>query len=629
MTKKVVLDDVSSGYVSTAKLNENFNKIEDEFEKVLYRNNDLGEDNTMLGDLDMNSNSLFNVGSIGLSDGSFSTRAELIGPAGADSTVPGPASTVPGPQGENGATWYNGTGVPTGGTGLDDDYYIDNDTSLFYKKIASVWIPQGSFKGIQGDPGVAGSITVDGTLTEAEIFALTGATPGVLYDASDSTNIYMTDTSGTAQIISQKFATPEMYGVIGVSAAQDTAALQAAHDNNNIVIGTGTYLLENFRFRGANKTVDLRNSKINNNSTTGIHTVVMEGGAESSLDLGICTNAVGAGHLILVDGVCRDSQPTWQEARINNPLSSALYADGDSGAGLFGWNKANAFSFTKGVANDLHEVPLIDIKTTNFSVAQGNTFNFNYAYGSKYVGGTDSIPFMSLKATGAALLAQNDVNIIVGEKLAGGGLHTNRVVNSDFKVRAFDTTDWVGDIIRSTAGRNNVFKVIRKEGVRTSTDYGSGAVLPFDVNTNDQSPFIFSSGLNGAAGTQYIDVSSSFAPLLTNNVYCDVLRSATTKILSESALAQCGVSSVAAIRAGTNLNVTSVANTSTGVYDVYLDNPLPYNYYPIQLTIVTTSITDIDLVGNVMYDTGDKTHFTVVITDAGVLANKGFSFTII
>lgn len=58
---KVELDTISSGY-NLAKINNNFQKLEDELNnKVLYRDHSSGEPNHMKKDLDMNSNDILNV----------------------------------------------------------------------------------------------------------------------------------------------------------------------------------------------------------------------------------------------------------------------------------------------------------------------------------------------------------------------------------------------------------------------------------------------------------------------------------------------------------------------------------------------------------------------------------------
>lgn len=62
---KLTLPTISSGYATTTQLNNAFDAIETELQnKVLYRNNPVGEPNVMEQDLDMNGNKIINVGDI-------------------------------------------------------------------------------------------------------------------------------------------------------------------------------------------------------------------------------------------------------------------------------------------------------------------------------------------------------------------------------------------------------------------------------------------------------------------------------------------------------------------------------------------------------------------------------------
>jgi len=59
---KVSIPTINSGFVSTTALNTIFETLEEELnEKVLYRDNPVGEPNTMESDLDMNGNRILNV----------------------------------------------------------------------------------------------------------------------------------------------------------------------------------------------------------------------------------------------------------------------------------------------------------------------------------------------------------------------------------------------------------------------------------------------------------------------------------------------------------------------------------------------------------------------------------------
>ena len=59
---KIALNDVSSGYLSSVQLNANFQTIIDHLQnKVLYRDNPVGEPNALESDLDMNNNDILNA----------------------------------------------------------------------------------------------------------------------------------------------------------------------------------------------------------------------------------------------------------------------------------------------------------------------------------------------------------------------------------------------------------------------------------------------------------------------------------------------------------------------------------------------------------------------------------------
>ena len=59
---KVVIPEITAGYASVAALNEHLQTLEDELNnKVLYRDNPVGEPNSMQGDLDMNGHRILNA----------------------------------------------------------------------------------------------------------------------------------------------------------------------------------------------------------------------------------------------------------------------------------------------------------------------------------------------------------------------------------------------------------------------------------------------------------------------------------------------------------------------------------------------------------------------------------------
>jgi len=64
----------------------------------------------------------------------------------------------PGLDGKDGATWFNGIGVPNNGTGKDTDYYLDVATGKVYNKTGGIWVFIANITGPQGLQGVQGAI---------------------------------------------------------------------------------------------------------------------------------------------------------------------------------------------------------------------------------------------------------------------------------------------------------------------------------------------------------------------------------------------------------------------------------------------------------------------------------------
>jgi len=66
--------------------------------------------------------------------------------------TPGP----PGPAGSPGSQILAGAGVPVASLGSNSDFYLDNSTGSYYKKISGTWVSQGSLRGPAGLPGAIG-----------------------------------------------------------------------------------------------------------------------------------------------------------------------------------------------------------------------------------------------------------------------------------------------------------------------------------------------------------------------------------------------------------------------------------------------------------------------------------------
>ena len=66
--------------------------------------------------------------------------------------TPGP----PGPAGSPGSQILAGGGIPNLSLGTNNDFYLDNSTGNYYKKISGTWTVQGNLRGQPGSPGAQG-----------------------------------------------------------------------------------------------------------------------------------------------------------------------------------------------------------------------------------------------------------------------------------------------------------------------------------------------------------------------------------------------------------------------------------------------------------------------------------------
>src|SRR6185312_16377691 len=66
--------------------------------------------------------------------------------------TPGP----PGPAGSPGSQILAGAGTPSLSLGSNNDFYLDNSTGNYYKKISGTWTSQGSLRGPTGSTGAIG-----------------------------------------------------------------------------------------------------------------------------------------------------------------------------------------------------------------------------------------------------------------------------------------------------------------------------------------------------------------------------------------------------------------------------------------------------------------------------------------
>ena len=59
--------------------------------------------------------------------------------------------------GGGGSTWYDGTGAPSAGLGVDGDYYLDDATGDVYTKAGGTWSVTANIKGPTGQTGATGA----------------------------------------------------------------------------------------------------------------------------------------------------------------------------------------------------------------------------------------------------------------------------------------------------------------------------------------------------------------------------------------------------------------------------------------------------------------------------------------
>lgn len=104
---KISLPTISSGYATTTQLNNAFDALEAELQdKVLYRDNPVGEPNQMENDIDMNGNSLTNVGGIEVGGVDYKAAMQTIYDNYVSITQNVTVSTSSPSGGANGDIWF-------------------------------------------------------------------------------------------------------------------------------------------------------------------------------------------------------------------------------------------------------------------------------------------------------------------------------------------------------------------------------------------------------------------------------------------------------------------------------------------------------------------------------------------
>lgn len=106
---------------------------------------------------------------------------------------------IKGGPGTAGAKWYQGTGTPASGTGVNGDYYLNTSNGDVYTKSSNAWSKTGNIKGISGDDAILITITTDNGDCFKNSEGNTIMTPNV-YVGGEAKTLSTTSTVGKYQL---------------------------------------------------------------------------------------------------------------------------------------------------------------------------------------------------------------------------------------------------------------------------------------------------------------------------------------------------------------------------------------------------------------------------------------------
>lgn len=119
--------------------------------------------------------------------GTWAILASLVGPTGPTGAT--------GATGANGSTWTHNTGAPSGGLGVNGDFYYRDDTSQVYFKAAGSWSVVSTFVSIAGNNVFTGYQTWKGFSETYSAPAITSGTltidltQGTFFNVSSNANL--------------------------------------------------------------------------------------------------------------------------------------------------------------------------------------------------------------------------------------------------------------------------------------------------------------------------------------------------------------------------------------------------------------------------------------------------------
>lgn len=345
---KIVLDTITGGY-DLSLINDNFDKIEAEFQnKVLYRDNPVGEANTLQTDVDVNEKIIYNLPEPLLD--SQAARLQDV----QNAIAGGAANLIPFTPYKNIST--------------------NNIQSALQEEIDDLESTAGA--GLVGilDAGLkfSGS-TVEAALSETATLVQLAASSG-----SSLLGFLQAGTGATSRTVQSKLrdvVSVKDFGAVGDGVANDTAAIQAAVDTGRVVfVPAGTYKITasitltsggglvgegektNFvrfftggqliRYPGGNSAGDaiiLRDFRI----TCDASITVVDG--DTGIDMGYVSQWGGRGEIFNIYIKGQWDGFKWKQGSMN-PITS-VYAVENKGRGFFGVNPRGELNSCLSVGN--------------------------------------------------------------------------------------------------------------------------------------------------------------------------------------------------------------------------------------------------------------------------------------
>jgi hypothetical protein len=222
---KITISDITAAFASTTSINAKFQQLEDELnDKVLYRDNPAGEDNTMSNSIDMSTNTIINLGAPA-ADNDAVRRVDLSLASFTDTTLPSQSGNEGKHLGTDGTTqaWVDTLPVIDDKTGAIALTPTAN-TFLYVKSTDG-----GVFKGVTG--AVAGTYSDDGGSYCGTVFLPSGG---------DGSTAWVREFAGAVNTA--------WFGTAGDGVTDDTASIQAAiayhtTGSGSVYIPDGTYLV--------------------------------------------------------------------------------------------------------------------------------------------------------------------------------------------------------------------------------------------------------------------------------------------------------------------------------------------------------------------------------------------------